>query len=133
MYSSSIDRLFGILSRYQYDYTYDVDILPSTIDIKSELVYSPTPSFDLSSKIKNKFLVLLKYLRIFLQQSSALSLDTTDIFTVLTISVQVHYMAYIYAQNDSRLLSEIFMLNPFIIYSLYFICKNISIQLYLSL
>ena len=44
---------------------HDVDFLSSTSVIKSELVYPSTFSSDPPLKIKNKFLVLLKYLRMF--------------------------------------------------------------------
>ena len=44
----------------------DVDFPSSTLDMKSELVYPSTFSFDPPSKIKNKSLILLKYFRIFL-------------------------------------------------------------------
>ena len=43
----------------------NVDLLSSILDMKSESVYPFTFSFDPPSKIKNKFLVLLKYLRMF--------------------------------------------------------------------
>ena len=44
----------------------NVDILSSISDMKSESVYPSIFSSDPPPKIKNKFLVLLKYLRIFL-------------------------------------------------------------------
>ena len=44
----------------------DVDFLSLISDMKSELVYPSTFSFDPPSKIKNKSLVLLKYLKMFL-------------------------------------------------------------------
>ena len=43
----------------------DVDLLSSTSDMKSESVYPSTFSSNPSLKIKNKFLVLLEYLRMF--------------------------------------------------------------------
>ena len=60
---------------------HNVDILSLILDIKSELVYPPTPSFDPSPKINNKSLIFLKYLRMLLQQSSTFSMDTTDIYS----------------------------------------------------
>ena len=43
----------------------DVDFLSSRSDMKSESVYPSTHNSESPPKIKNKYLVLLKYLRIF--------------------------------------------------------------------
>ena len=107
----------------------------STINIrhKSELVYPPTSSFDPSPNISS---ILLKSLRMFSQQSSTHSLDTTDIYLWQSWYNQFKYfMVYDYAREGSRPLFEISIWNAFSIRSLYLICEceNTSIQLHLSL
>ena len=57
----------------------DIDILSSASVIKFESMYPPILSSDPSPKIRNKPLVLLKYLKIFLQQSNAPNLDSIDV------------------------------------------------------
>ena len=105
----------------------------STINISHKvwISISSHSSFDPSLNMSS---VLLKSLRIFLQQSNAHSLDTTDIYLWQSWYNQFKYfMTYNYIREGSRPLFEIFIMNAFSIQSLYFICENISIQLHLSL
>ena len=73
-YSASVieSTMMGYLKLFQLTVpslqmnTYpDVNFLSSGSDIKSKLVYPSTHNSNPPSKIKNKFLVLFKYLRIF--------------------------------------------------------------------
>ena len=59
-------KLFQLTAPLLQTNTYpDVDFLSSGLDMKSESVYPSTRNSEAPSKIKNKFLVLLKYLKMF--------------------------------------------------------------------
>ena len=87
-YSASVveSAMMGCLELFQltapslqtntYD---DINFLSSRSDMKSESVYPLARNSESPSKIKNKFLVLLKYFRISSQLSSASRLDSTNI------------------------------------------------------
>ena len=141
----------------------DVNFLSSGSDIKSKLVYPSTHNSNPPSKIKNKFLVLFKYLRIFftiIQCSS--SGFNWYLFVTLTVRAtldHVHNMAYIRllqgillmhwissdmlryiflerwipCLRDKSLLLELPMLNLFSISSIYIFYERSSILLDLSL
>ena len=69
-------KLFQLIKPSLYKNTQpNVDLLSSTSDMKSKSVYPFTFSLNPPPKIKNKFLILLKYLRM----SNALYLDSNDI------------------------------------------------------
>ena len=76
----------------------DVDFLLSRSDINFELVYPSTRNLEPPLKIKNKSLVLLKYLRMFFTAIqyylSGFHWYLLVILTVRTILGQVHSMIY---------------------------------------
>ena len=66
--STTIDylKLFQLIASPLHKNTnFDVDLLSSVSDIKSELVYPSTHNSDSPLKFKNKFLIFFKHLRIF--------------------------------------------------------------------